>query len=267
MRVVLGCVVVAGVLAGAASGAVGAPPATALAYAVFGLQRVEVGAKGRVQGDVGCLFDELTVGRGTRISASAAAPTISLGKSARASDGYFCAIISGADEACMALPNPLIDGPAIVLVAPGSLDVSAPRRTKSKGPLAAGAYRNLSVGAAAQVLLAGGSYQFQSIAVGSRAKLLCQAACDVAVQGKVTIGQAARLGAGDGVDAAAVVFRIAAQGERNALDAKSRTAILGTVYAPNGAVVMGSAAKVTGALVGASVSLGSRARVKGPGGG
>src|SRR5262245_38892812 len=102
MRLVLGWAVTVASMVFGVAGALAAPPTTALGYAGFGLDRVELGAKSRVQGDVGCLFDQLAIGPGTHISASAAAPAITLGRSVRAGDGYFCATISGADEPCMA---------------------------------------------------------------------------------------------------------------------------------------------------------------------
>ena len=264
-QVVVGMMVAAWLVVGVA--AVGAQPSkSVLAYAAFGMQRVSVGSKARVTGDVGCLFDELSIGQGTRVTGRGAAPTIVLRKSARASGGYFCVTLEGSADTCMPLPNPLIDGPAIVLASPGNLDVSASRHTKAQQALAAGAYGTLSVGTAAQVALAGGSYQFESIDVRSRAKMTCLAACDVTVRTTVKVGQAARVGAGDGVPASGVVFNVAAQGERTAFDAKNRATIAGTIYAPSAEVKLGSAVKLTGALVGDSVTIGPRAHLTGPGG-
>jgi len=266
MRQVVVGMMVAAALSGWTTAQAAEPSTNVLAYAAFGMRRVSVGSKARVTGDLGCLFDELSIGQGTRVTGSGAAPTIVLRKGGSASGGYFCTTLEGGADTCMPLPNPLIAGPAIVLAAPGNLDVSAPPRSKPPQPLSPGAYARLSVGAAAQVTLAGGSYQFESIDVRSRAKVQCLAACDLIVRTKVTVGQAARIGAADGVAPSAVIFHVAAQGERIAFDAKSRSTVAGSVYAPSADVKLGSATKLTGALVGNTVAIGPRARVQGPSG-
>ena len=240
------------------------PPTEALAYAVLGVARTTVGAKARVQGDVGCMSNELALGPGTRIGGSAAAPSITTGRGTRAAGGYFCSLLDESPDGCMALPNPLVATPTIVVVGPPSnSDVSAAKRTKSTTPLAPGAYGTLTVGTAAEMALAGGSYQFESISLGARARLLCRAACDVTVRGRVELGQAARLGAADGVVPEAVVLRIAGQGETTAFAAKSRASVRGSVYAPSAGVTLGQTVKVTGALVGDTVTVGARARLQG----
>jgi cytoskeletal protein CcmA (bactofilin family) len=256
--------VVVGVLGGAVGPARAEPPANAAGYAVFGIASVTVGAKGRVDGDVGCLFAELALGQGTRVSGSAAAPAIALRRRARANGGYYCGTITGTGDACAALPNPLIAGPEIVLAQPGNLDVSASRKTKATAPLSAGAYGALSVGTAAHVTLAGGSYEFDSVEVRSRGRVQCLAACDVTVRGAVRLGQAVRFGAADGVDPAGVVLRVAGAEAKTAVEVKSRAAVRGTVYAPSGDVRIGAGARIAGAIVGNDVVVGPRARLDGP---
>src|SRR5262249_23666112 len=54
------------VLGWARSG-VAQPPADVLAYGVFAIQSAAIGSKARVQGDVGCLFGELSLGQSTRV--------------------------------------------------------------------------------------------------------------------------------------------------------------------------------------------------------
>ena len=259
--------VVVGMLIVRASSVWAAPPSDVLAYAVFAIQSASIGSHGRIQGDAGCLFDRLAIGQSTRVTGLAAAPSIALRRGGRASGGYFCGTIEGTSDACQALPNPLIDAPAVVLVGPASNnDVSAAKRTKATTPLPAGAYGTLTAATAAELTLAGGMYQFESIDLGARAEVVCLAACTVIVRGKVTMGQASRLGAGAGVAATNVVVQIAAQGASRALDAKSRVQVHATIYAPSAEVKIGSAAKVTGALVGSTVSVGPRARLQGPAG-
>lgn len=242
------------------------PPSDAGAYAVFAIQRATIGGRARVQGDVGCLFDALALGPGTRVTGAAAAPMIVLRRRARAAGGYFCTTLDGA-ATCATLPNPLIASPEIVLVgAPSNVDVSAAKRTKASSPLAPGSYGRLSAGAAAEVTLAGGDYQFESIDLAARARLLCLAACTLTVRGRARVGQAGRLGAGEGVAPDTVALRIAGQGERTALDARSRAQIRGAVYAPSAEVKVGAASRVTGSLVGDTVVVGPRVRLQGPSG-
>lgn len=245
--------------------AMAAPPTAALGYAVFALQRATIGARTRVGGDAGALFDTLTLGTHARVSGSAAGPTIAAGRGARAIAGFYCTTLTGGDgDTCQTLPNPLIATPTIVLVGPaGNTDVTAAKRSKSTSPLAAGTYGALTLGTASQVLLAGGAYQFESITLGARAKLLCRAACDVTVRGRVQAAQATQLGAGDGVAPASVIFRIASQGQATAFSAKSRVRVRGSIYAPGADVQLGAAANVSGSLVGNAVTVGARGRLQG----
>ena len=250
------------VMAVAGRSAFAAPPTDAMAYAVLGTERVSIGAKGRVQGDVGCLSTTLAVGPGTKVTGVAAAQAITLGKNARVSGGVFCATVEGSTDACMALPSPLVPPPTIVLVgAPSNNDVSAAKRSKSTAPLPFGVYGALTVGGAAEMTLDGGTYQFESIDVAARGKLLCRAACDVTVRKRVTVGQATQLGAAKDVAPAGVVFRIAGQDASTGFAAKSRSKVRGSIYAPNSGVSIGSASNVNGAIVGGDVQVGSRARL------
>lgn len=258
---------VAWVLGGAAIGAA-APPNDVMAYGVFGIQETTIGSRARVQGDVGCFFGAVSLGQSTHVSGAAAAPSIHLRRRARALGGYFCSMLDGGNATCSTLPNPLVATPALVLVGPPSnIDVSVAARGKATTPIQPGAYGALTAGTAAEMTLAGGTYQFESIEAGARAKVLCLAACDVTVRGQVKLGQAARLGAVDSIAASAAVVRIAGTGTKPALDAKSRVEIRGTIYAPSADVKLGAAAKQSGALVGGTVSIGPRARLLGPSGG
>ena len=240
-----------------------APPSDVLGYAVFGIVRVSIGARSRVAGDVGVLFETLDVGRRTQVAGAAAAPSITLHQRASASP-LFCGTLTGSSATCEPLPNPLIGGPTIVLATPGNLDVSAAPGSRTTAPLAAGAYGRLNVGAAARVTLVGGSYQFEAIDVANRGHVLCLAACNLTVRGGVRLGRAARLGADDGVAASDVLVRIAAQGQANALETQRRATILGSIYGPSGEVTIGAAARITGAVVGNVVSIGPRARLAHP---
>src|SRR5262249_46613984 len=119
-------------------------------------------------------------------------------------------------------------------------------------------------GTASEMTLAGGGYQFESMDVGARARVVCVAACDVTVRGAVKVGQAARLGAADSIAPDGVVVRVAAQGQSTAVDVKSPGQGPGPMYAPSGDVKPGAATKVIGAVVGNSVTVGPRARLQGP---
>lgn len=239
------------------------PPSEVLSYALFGIEQASLSGKTRVEGDVGVLSNTLALGPGTRVTGIAAAPTITLGRNARAGGGFFCATLDGSPDGCTALPNPLVATPAIVVVGPPSnSDVNVARRSKSTSPLSPGTYGALTVGTAAQLVLAGGTYQFESIALASRGKLLCQATCDITVRGRVRVGQATRLGAGEGVSTDGVVLLIAAQDEATAFEAKNRAKVRCSVYAPSAAVTIGGASQVSGALVGNTVTVGPRTRLQ-----
>lgn len=241
-------------------------PTDVQAYAVFGLAEAKISSRANVQGDVGCLADVLELGQRSKITGAAVAPTVRLRSGARASDGYFCNTIEGSNAACMTMPSPFTIAPMSVTT-PGNLDITAPKGTKTTGPLAPGAYGKLTVGNEAQATLAGGTYTFSTITVGRRAKLFCLAACDILVRGSVRVREKSQLGAGNGVAASSVQFQIASQGEKVALDTKKRTTISGSVYAPSGDIRLGSQSKLTGGLVGNAVTLGPRVHVTGPGGG
>jgi hypothetical protein len=244
------------------------PPTDVLAYGVFAIQDVRIGSRARVQGDVGCMFGGLSLGQSTRVSGAAAAPLIRLRRHARAAGGVFCSSLDAGSATCETLPNPLVAPPALVFLGPSSSNnVSVDKRAKATTPLAAGAYGTLTLGAAAEVTLSGGTYQFESVDAGARARIVCLAACDLTVRAHVKLGQAARLGAAEGIAASAAMVRIAGTGARTAFDAKSRVQIRATIYAPSAEVKLGAAAKQTGALVGSTVSVGPRARVQGPSGG
>jgi hypothetical protein len=259
--------VVAGVVA-AASTARAQPPGDVLAYAVFAIQNVSVGSRARVTGDAGCLFGELALGQSTRLTGQAAAPNIRLRNRARATGGFFCSAIAGRNVTCAPLPTPLVQSPTFVVVgSPSNVDVDVAKKSKSTSPLSAGAYGALTAGPASEVMLAGGTYQFESIELGARARFLCLAACDVTVRGRLRIGQAGRLGAADSRPASDAIFRVAAAGERVGFEAKSRVQIRGTIYAPSGDVKLGAAVKQSGAVVGNAVTIGPRARLQGPSGG
>ncbi len=62
----------------------------------------------------------------------------------------------------------------------------------------------------------------------------------------------------------AAFVRVAGQSVGTAFDAKSRATVVATVYAPSADVKIGAATKLTGAVVGNRVTIGARARVKGP---
>ena len=109
--------------------------------------------------------------------------------------------------------------------------------------------------------LAGGTYQFESIDVASRGKLLCRAACDVRVRTRVSVGQATQLGAAKDVAPSGVVFSVAGQNTSTGFAAKSRAKIRGSIYAPSSGVSIGSASNVTGGIVGGDVQVGARARL------
>jgi hypothetical protein len=245
-----------------AVGAANAQPTRLADYAVFGLEDVTLGRGVRVEGGVGANRGTLRLGAGARVEAAVAADTIRIGSRARA-ESLFCRLLVGRVRvSCESLSLPLVDTRAlrIVQVVPGGAEVRVPARA-SAAPLVAGAYGEVRVGRRGRLLLAGGRYELQSIALARRSRLQCAAPCEVAVLERVMVGKEARLGAAAPLDARAVRIDVEADGERNGFVARPRASIAANVYAPESTIVLGAGGRHDGAFVGRSVRIGAAAEV------
>jgi hypothetical protein len=253
----VGCWVVATVL-GAGVAAAQTLPTSPTGWAVFGLDAVTIGARSRVSGDVGVNQGSATLKR-TRVRGAVVAADVGVRRAT--ADTLFCVTVTNSDVPCQTLPSPVVPPGSVTLVTlpdlSGKEDVSVPRHAQH-APLDPGQYGDAVVGPASQLVLTGGDYAFQSIKLASRAKLLCQADCTVSVRDGVTLGQATRLGA---TGSAAVVLRVQADAKGSGVRIASRAQVSGVVYAPTAAVRVGQAARVSGSLVGQTVTVASRARL------
>ena len=234
------------------------------AYAILGLEDVSFQARVRVSGgDVGANRGTVTLGAGTRVAGTVAADTIRVRRGARAGD-YFCRLMEGSTAVpCGTLTVPVVDVAtlSLVQVVPGAAEVRVPARAVT-APLAPGAYGAVKIGAHGRLLLAGGSYAFRSIAIASRARLLCAAPCRLAVQERVVLSSSARLGVAAPLDARAVRIDVEA-GRGAAVTTGPRATIAAAVYAPAGDIVLGGAGRYEGAFIGRTVKVGARARITG----
>lgn len=165
---------------------------------------------------------------------------------------------------CGSLTVPIVDVTtlSLVQVVPGAAEVRVPARAAT-APVVPGAYGAVKVGARGRLLLAGGSYAVRSIAIASRGRLLCAAPCHLAVQEHVALSSGAWLGVAAPLDARALRIDVEAGGHGAAVSAGPHAAIVGTVYAPAGAVVLGGAGRYEGALIARTIRVGAGARITG----
>lgn len=235
-------------------------PTSPLGWAIFGLEGVRIGAFSRVQGDVGTNAGDVTVRAGTRIEGALAGETLVLRRGTRAT-ALYCVQVQGGRKDCQRLPDPVVDNTTlpVVQVSPGNESVTLRRRAR-RVPLDAGRYRDVRVGSGAELMLAGGAYSFRSLDLDPRARLVCVTACQVSVRTSVSIGRRGRveLLAGDGGDGS---LQVQGGGRRDAFSAGAGARITAAVYAPTADVVVGSHTRLTGSLVGRSVTVGAHGRL------
>jgi len=239
-----------------------APPGDPLAYVVFGLEVVSLGARATVGGALGANDGEVRVRRRTRVDGVVAADTIRLGRAATV-DAVFCTlVIGGRTDGCLALAGPPVPATAlgVVQATPGPGDVSVPRRAQ-RVPLPAGVYRRLRVGRGSVLTLAGGDYAVESIRLGRDAALRCAAPCRVGVRRALRLGTRAGIEAAEGVAAAGVRLDVQGDAVATGVRAGARARVQGIVYAPTSRLRFGRGLLLEGHLVGRRVEIGARARL------
>jgi hypothetical protein len=163
---------------------------------------------------------------------------------------------------CQAVSVPIVD-PAnlgLVQVLPGAanIDLRPGRRTSA---LPAGSYGTVRVGARAFLVLAGGTYTFESIRLGTRSRLLCAADCRLGVEGRVRLARTARIGTTTSEGSVAVRLEVQSGGHEPAVLAGPASTIDAAVYAPSGTIVLGTAGQFTGSFIGRTVIVGPHAQV------
>ena len=265
MRRALVCAVAVSAVAvgGLRARAVNGPSTTPAGYAVLGLEDVTLREGVRVEaGDVGANVGTVILGRGVMVAGSVAADTIRLVRSARAGQ-LFCVVIEGPRKfSCQTVSVPIID-PAnlgLVQVLPGAANIDLRPRQRT-APLPAGSYGTVRVGARAFLVLAGGTYTFESIRLRTRSRLLCAADCRLGVEGRVRLGRAAHVGTTTSEGTVSVRIEVQAHGHEPAVVAGPGSTIDAGVYAPAGGVVLGTAGQFTGSFIGRTVTVGPHAQV------
>jgi hypothetical protein len=233
-------------------------------YAVLGLEDVTLRPGVHVEGgDVGANRGEVTLRPGVRVDGKVLADTIVARGRPRAGS-LVCRLLVGTRRFdCEALATPVVDlrSLEIVQVVPGAAQVVVPANANA-APLAPGSYGDVRVGRRGRLLLAGGVYSVRSIRIGPRGRILCTAACRVSVQEHVRLRRRALLGAAAPLDAHAVRIDVEGSRRRPSFTSGARTEVDATIYAPDGAVILGPNGHYTGAFVGETVRVGSGSRVK-----
>ena len=116
------------------------------------------------------------------------------------------------------------------------------------------AYRAVTLGDHATLVLTGGTYQLENLILGQHAKVVFQAAGDVILKGNLNSQQGCGIRPQDGADltANAVRFYIHGTSARLGLDNE----VMANIYAPKGTVWIQGDSVVEGALIGKQVVIG-----------
>lgn len=253
--------------AAAASAANSGLPARPFDYALFGLKEVRLGMGTRVDvGDVGVNQEQgrVRLRARARVDGTIVAETIRLGTGARAV--RLVATRVEGDERRSDFERlsglPLVPTMTLVQVVPGTADKELPPNSQELG-LPPGSYGSIRVGSRSRLTLAGGTYDVRSIDVRRSGQILCETPCIINVDDRVLLNESAQLGAVSPLDATAVQVNVEGGGrDRSAFRAESRTTVDATVYAPAGRIHLGPGGHFTGAFVGDTIEVLSRARVK-----
>ncbi|HWP65563.1 MAG TPA: hypothetical protein VNO26_06610 [Candidatus Limnocylindria bacterium] len=237
-----------------------APPDEPLAYAVFAGASADLGKHVRVYGSVGS-NDSIRIGPKNRIEGLVAAPTIDFGRRSKTGP-LFCLLVVGGSQPCLPVSAPVVSPGSlgVGLVLPGTEDVEVPRRAH-RAPLEAGSYRDLRLGRGSTLVLTGGDYLFDRVALASRAALRCAAPCRIAVRRTLRIGRRATVERLAGVVDTELRFDVSGLRSRTGVRLGARATVAGVLWAPTTTVRLGRRAEVTGSVQGAEVRIGSRARI------
>ena len=231
-------------------------------YALLGRDAVRIGAGTVVEsGQVGVIGGTVEVRHSARVVGNLAGDTVALKRGASAGS-LTCRVVSApAPATCGALTTPVAELSRLRLsqLPVGALSVDVTAYTRS-APLPAGEYGPVTVGSRAELILAGGSYTFESITIGTRGRLQCQAKCRIQARGAVLLRLRASLGPAPSLDARLV--RLDLESSDKAFTAVALANVAATVYAPRGAVLLGRSGHFEGAFVGRSVVTGTAVRIR-----
>jgi hypothetical protein len=253
------------VLGGAqTAGAGSALPLSPFFYAIFALDRVELGQAAQVErGDVGVNSStgEVRMRTSARIAGHTAANTIDPGRSARISGGMFCNTGPAGSPGCSAVTFPLVDSSLlpVVNVEEGNDDVKL--KAKLATQLSPGKYGKVKLSRNSRLRLAAGAYTFRSIDMLRGSSLLCDGVCNIGVDESVQVGDNCTLSTTDGDASKLRVDVEFGPSRRAAFRSYYKSKVDATVYAPNGQIVLGTNGQFTGAFVAREVEVLKRARV------
>jgi len=243
----------------------GEPPTSPFGYAAFSLGDILLRNGVRaIDGDVGSNNGTATVGQNVRVAGSVVGRTVKL-RSGALPDSLFCFLLQGkvSNQACQALTLPVVSTSDLppVQVIPGTTLIKVPKGS-STSPIPAGAYGNVRVASNATLVLAGGTFVFKSIQVGSHGQLLCADVCQISVAETVTLMSNAVLGGTGGTRAEQIRVNVAKTSKNTVFSAGQRTTVSAVVYAPGGRVVLGNRGNFVGAFVGGTVNVDQAAIVQ-----
>jgi hypothetical protein len=204
-----------------------------------------------------------------QVAGTVAADTIHFGRNVHVDD-MFCTTFDPmfrASASCAPLPPlPLIAELPTVQVAPGNDNILL-SHLETRNSLPAGSYGVVRVGPRGHLGLAGGEYDFRSLRMWRGAQLECEGSavstCLIRVKERAVMGESATITATPPLDAQAIRFEIAGHGPMAAFRAYRRSTIDATIYAPNGAIVLGISGRYRGAFVGDEVEVWGKARITG----
>jgi len=258
MRGVAAIVLALGMASGARAQEV--PPDDPLSYAVFAGAEARLGKHVRVYGRIGS-NDTVRLGRKDRVDGLVAAPTIDLGRRTK-TGALFCLLVIGGGDPCLPVTAPVVPPGSlgVGLVLPGTEDVDVPRRAH-RAPLEAGAYRDLRLGRGSELLLLGGDYLFDRVALSRGATLACAAACRVAIRRTLRLGSRATVEGFAGVAETDIRFDVSGQKARTGVRLAARAAFAGILWAPATTVRLARKVKVAGSVQGAELRIGARTRI------
>jgi hypothetical protein len=245
----------------------GEPPTSPFGYAVFSLGNILLRDGVRaIDGDVGSNNGTATVGKNVLVAGSVVGRTIKLRSGAKP-DSLFCLLLQGkvSNQACQAVTLPVVNTTDLpgVQVIPGTTPVKVPQGS-STSPIPAGAYGKVMVRSNATLMLAGGTFVFKSIQVGSRGQLLCADACQIGVADTVRLKPNAVMAGTSGTRAEQVRVNVAKTSKNTVFSAGKQATVFAVVYAPGGRVELGNHGNFVGAFVGSVVNIDKGAIVQAP---
>jgi len=227
-------------------------------FSLLATGAINVGTQARVtSGDVGA--GSINVGTKAGIAGNTLAPTVALGAHATTADIQTNALTAHSKATHGAVVPLTVALPATpaATATPGSLNVSVP--VHGVQTLAAGAYRDVTVGTLGTLVLSGGRYDFRNLTIGTLAHLQASQPVEIHVSQTVNFNTqsntilAAGLSAND--------LRIESIGTGTPITIGTQANVRALLLAPQGTVTISTLAALNGAIAASAVTLGTLASV------